>query len=169
MLRNNQPYETINVRENSGFDEVRRVKTKNLYESFSQTPQRTKNSKCFRRPLPLPLSGLETYHGVPQPEPPSVSITGLGSESFLGEDDTTSLATERENYYHYSYNSDKALFRCNLCGDKFTDNSSLLLHLKTNHMAVSRALKAQFSCARCPAKFFKNAFLLKHSLTHSIK
>ena len=121
----------------------------------------------FRRPLPL--SGLETYHGVPQPEPPSVSISGLGSESFLVEDDTTSLATEMENYYHYSYNSDKALFRCNLCGDKFTDNSNLLLHLKTNHMAVSRALKAQFSCAKCPAKFFKNAFLLKHSLTHSIK
>ena len=94
FLRNNQLYETIKVRENSCLDEVRRANPNNLYESFSQTPQRTKNSKCFRRPLPLPLSGLETYHGVPQPEPPSVSISGLGSESFLGEDDTTSLAIE---------------------------------------------------------------------------
>ena len=60
-----------------------------------------------------------------------------------------------------------ALFRCNLCGERFVQNSRLVAHLKSQHMAVSRALKAQFSCARCPAKFFKNDFLLKHSLTHA--
>ena len=60
----------------------------------------------------------------------------------------------------------KVILRCNLCGDRFVQNSNLLVHLKTNHMAVSRALKAQFSCAKCPAKFFKNDFLLKHSLVH---
>lgn len=169
LLRNNQLYDTIKVKEMTDLNDVRRVRAKNLYESFPHTPQRTKNSKCFRRPAPLPLSGLETYHGVPQPEPPSISITGLGSESYMGEEDSISLEREKENYYHYTYNSDKALFRCNLCANTFTDNSNLLQHLKTNHMAVSRALKAQFSCARCPAKFFKNAFLLKHSLTHTEK
>ena len=76
---------------------------------------------------------------------------------------------DTDSFYSYTYNNDKALFRCNLCGDKFTQNSNLLVHLKTNHMAVSRALKAQFSCAKCPAKFFKNDFLLKHSLIHSAR
>ena len=48
--------------------DVRRVNPKNLYQSFPQTMQRTIYLKCF---LPLPIPGLETYHGVPQPEPPS--------------------------------------------------------------------------------------------------
>ena len=162
-------YDKIKVKESKDIFENKRIKVENQYDLFPHTPQRSKNSKSFRRPAPLPLSGLETYHGLPQPEPPTGPITGMGSESYLAEDDNISLAREKENYYHYTYNSDKALFRCNLCGDKFTDNSNLLHHLKTNHMAVIRALKAQFSCAKCPAKFFKNAFLLKHSLTHSIK
>ena len=164
-------YDKIKVNESKVLSETKRIKIENqsYHDSFPHTPQRSQNSKCFRRPTPLPLYGLDTYHGLPQPEPPASPITGMESESYLEEDDTISLTTEKENYYHYTYNSDKALFRCNLCGDIFADNSNLLHHLKTNHMAVSRALKAQFSCAKCPAKFFKNAFLLKHSLTHSIK
>ena len=127
---------------------------------YSNTPQRTEKSKCFRRPHPLPLSGLETYHGLPQPEPPLTPITGFPSE------DSVSLSSDSEDYYHYTYASNKAFFGCNLCGDKFLDNPQLLKHLKSHHMAVTRALKAQYSCGKCPAKFFKNAFLLKHIETH---
>ena len=50
---------------------------------------------------------------------------------------------------------------------RYAANEALLVHLKQEHMAVSRVLKPQYSCARCPANFFKNAFLLKHSLTHT--
>ena len=171
LLKKSLQYDKLKVKENNNDNKALNVnkRIKIDSDSFHQTPQRSRCSRSFRRPAPLPLSGQETYHGLPQPEPPTGPITGMGSESYLAEDDTISLAREKENYYHYTYNSDKALFRCNLCGDKFTDNSNLLHHLKTNHMAVSRALKAQFSCAKCPAKFFKNAFLLKHSLTHSTK
>ena len=59
------------------------------------------------------------------------------------------------------------LFRCNLCGERFSENSVLLNHLKQRHLAVSRALKPQYSCGQCPARFFKNSFLVKHSSTHA--
>ena len=160
-MKNNKLYEKIKVKDFNGLTKNKSERLENQYESFLHTPKRSKHSKSFRRPAPLPLSGLETYHGLPQPEPPTATITGMGSESYLVEEESVI-----QEYYHHTYISDKALFRCNLCGDKFTDNSNLLLHLKTNHMAVTRALKAQFSCAKCLAKFFKNAFLLKHCLTH---
>ena len=168
LLKKSLQYDKLKVKENNNDNKALNVnkRIKIDSDSFHQTPQRSRCSRSFRRPAPLPLSGQETYHGLPQPEPPTGPITGMGSESYLAEDDTISLAREKENYYHYTYNSDKALFRCNLCGDKFTDNCNLLNHLKTNHMAVLRALKAQFSCAKCPAEFFNKAFLLKHSLTH---
>ena len=166
ILKNNKLYDKIKVNDFNDLTQNKSCRQENQYGPFPHTPKRIKHSKCFRRPVPLPLSGLDTYHGLPQPEPPTSPITGMGSESYLAEEDSISIAREKEECYHYTYNSDKALFRCNLCGDKFTDNNNLLNHLKTNHMAVLRALKAQFSCAKCPAKFFKNAFLLKHSLTH---
>jgi len=163
-------YDKLKVKENNNtintLNDNKRLKIDS--DSYHQTPQRTQSSRSFRRPVPLPLSDQKTYQGLPQPEPPSGIITGMESDSYHAEDNVNTLTKEKENYYHFTYNSDKALFRCNLCGDKFIDNSNLLHHLKTNHMAVSRALKAQFSCAKCPAKFFKNAFLLKHSLTHTV-
>ena len=161
ILKNNKLYDKIKVNDFNDLTQHKSCRQENQYGPFPHTPKRTKHSKCFRHPAPLPLSGLETYYGLPQPEPPTGPITEIVSEPYMAEDINIS-----QDYYHYTYNSDKALFRCNLCGDKFTDNNNLLLHLKTNHMAVTRALKAQFSCARCPAKFFKIAFLMKHSLTH---
>ena len=160
----------------SSIDKVKRKENQNINkrlkidcDAIKATPQKSQYSKTFRRLAPLPPDGIETYHGLPQPEPPTVPITGSDMAHEVEDEDTISLTREKENYSHYTYYSDKALFKCNLCGDKFTDNSNLLLHLKTKHMAVSRALKAQFSCAKCPAKFFKNEFMLKHSLTHAVQ
>ena len=171
LIKQSLQHEKIKVKErysNNKFPNVNKRIKMDSDNSLNKPPQRSKSSISFRRQVPLPLSSHETYHGLPQPEPPPVSVHGLESESCQA-DDNNKLAREEENYYHYTDNSDQALFRCNLCGDRFTENDNLLQHLKTNHMAVSRALKAQFSCAKCPAKFFKNAFLLKHSLTHSIE
>jgi hypothetical protein len=75
------------------------------------TPQRSHNTRSFKRSGPRPSQG-ETYQGIAQPEPPAGPITGRGSESHLMEQD----ATEKENYIHYS--SAHLLFRCNLCGDR---------------------------------------------------
>ena len=41
------------------------------------------------------MTGLETYQGLPQPEPPSLPITGLGSETNLLEPDLLSLSYSR--------------------------------------------------------------------------
>ena len=147
-----------------------------------QTPQRSQHTRSFKRAT---WKVGETYQGIAQPEPPPLPITGRGSESHLAEEtleSSYSKAMEKENYLHYS--SAHLLFRCNLCGERwslhssntfchsfytfrYAANEALLVHLKQEHMAVSRVLKPQYSCARCPANFFKNAFLLKHSLTHT--
>ena len=106
ILKNNKLYEKIKVNNFNYLNQNKSGRLENQYEPFPHTPQRTKRSKCFRRPAPLPLSGLETYHGLPQPEPPTGPITGMGSESYLAEDDSIC-----QEYYHYIYNSAKALFR----------------------------------------------------------
>ena len=151
LQRVNLLYESINNKDCDTFSGQ---------NTFPRTPQRTKNSKCFRRRIPLPLSGQETYHGLPQPEPPKSPISGLEA------DDSVSRISDIEDYHHFAYASTKACFRCNLCGESFPENHQLLTHLKFQHKAVARALKAQYSCGKCPAKFFKNAFLLKHVEMH---
>ena len=129
--------------------------------TFHRTPQqRTKNSKFLPGKNPLQLSGLETYHRLPQPEPPKSPMSGLDS------DDSVSHFSDSEEYFHFLYATTKASFRCNLCGESFPENYQLLTHLKLQHLAMVRALKAQYSCGKCPAKFFKNAFLIKHIKTH---
>ena len=144
-------YETIDIKDSD---------TPSGQNTFPRTPQRIKNSKFFPESNPLQLSGLETYHRLPQPEPPQSPITGLDS------DDSVSHFSDSEEYIHFIYATTKACFRCNLCGESFPENHQLLTHLKLQHMAVARALKAQYSCGKCPAKFFKNAFLLKHMEMH---
>ena len=51
--------------------------------------QQTPNFKSFKRRLPYPLTGSETYHGVEQPEPePILPLTS----------DTVDKEWEREMY-----------------------------------------------------------------------
>ena len=60
-----------------------------------RTPQRCRQTRSFRREGGARLTGLETYQGLPQPEPPSLPITGIGSESNLLEPDGLSLSYSR--------------------------------------------------------------------------
>lgn len=60
-----------------------------------RTPQRCRQTRSFRREGGARLTGLETYQGLPQPEPPSLPITGIGSESDLLEPDGLSLSYSR--------------------------------------------------------------------------
>ncbi|XP_038158961.1 zinc finger protein OZF-like [Cyprinodon tularosa] len=57
--------------------------------------------------------------------------------------------------------TDKSLFSCTICGDSFSQNRDLILHLK------SHCREKPFQCLRCGESFLKKTHLTVHMRTHT--
>lgn len=65
------------------------------------------------------------------------------------------------DHFRVAHSSNRKLFVCVTCGQRFTARSSLMMHNKTHNG------EKPFACSICPKRFTRALYLKSHSLIHS--
>ncbi len=64
---------------------------------------------------------------------------------------------------HINESSNSKMFRCDFCGNEFSDTSKFNRHIKTSKKCLSSRPNIKISCVWCNKEFISNIYLEKHN------